>query len=51
MGNGITSDTVRKQLRSGAFEEGVDFKKPHGRILINQGAIERIYRKRRNSNA
>jgi hypothetical protein len=48
---GLTSDTVRKQLRSGAFEEGVDFKKPHGRILINQGAIERICRKRRNSNA
>jgi hypothetical protein len=48
---GLSSDAVLKQLRNGEFEEGVDFKKPHGRILINQGAIERICRRRRNSNA
>jgi len=43
---GLTSDAIRKQLQSGEFEEGVDFKYNGSRILINQGAIERIYRKR-----
>ena len=47
---GLTSDAIRKQLQSGEFEEGVDFKYNGSRILINQGAIERIYRKR-SSNA
>jgi|GEM_PF-6798359 len=47
---GLTMDAVRKQLQNGDFEEGIDFKKPNGRILVNQGAIERIHRKRRNSN-
>jgi len=46
----LTPDGIRKQLKNGDFEEGVDFKKPNGRILINQGAIERIRRKRRSSN-
>lgn len=44
---GLTSDAVRKQLESGEFDEGVDFKKPNGKILIHQGAIKRIRRKRR----
>ncbi len=48
---GLSSDAVRKQLQNGEFEDGVDFKKPDGTILINQGAIERIQRKRRNSDA
>ena len=48
---GLSSDAVRKQLENGEFEYGIDFKKPNGRILINQGAIERIQRKRRNSDA
>jgi len=43
---GLTSDAIRKQLQSGEFEEGMDFKYNGARILINQGAIERIYRKR-----
>jgi len=47
---GLTSDAIRKQLQNGEFEEGVDFKYNGSRILINQGAIERIYRKR-SSNA
>lgn len=44
---GLTPDAVRKQLVSGEFEYGVDFKKPNGRILVNQGAIGRIQKKRR----
>lgn len=48
---GLTADAIRKQLENGDFVEGVDFKKPYGRILINQGAIERIQRKRRSSHA
>jgi hypothetical protein len=48
---GLSADAVRKQLNNGEFESGVDFKKPNGKILINQGAIERIQRKRRNSDA
>lgn len=43
---GLSSDAVRKQLENGEFEDGVDFKKPNGRILINQGAVERIHRRR-----
>jgi len=46
----LTTDAIRKQLQNGEFEEGVDFKKPKGRILVNQGAVERIQRKRRSSN-
>lgn len=48
--NGLTPDAIRKQLQNGDFEEGIDFKKPNGRIMINQGAIGRIHRKRRSSN-
>jgi len=48
---GLSADAVRKQLENGEFEDGVDFKKPKGKILIHQGAVERIQRKRRNSNA
>ena len=48
---GLSDDAVRKQLENGEFEDGVDFKKPNGRIQINQGAVERIQRKRRNSDA
>ena len=47
---GLTSDAVRKQLQNGDFEEGTDFKYNGSRILINQGAIEQIQRKRRSSN-
>lgn len=47
---GITPDGVRKQVQNGDFEEGIDFKYNGSRILINQGAIERIHRKRRSSN-
>jgi len=43
---GLSADAVRKQLENGEFEDGVDFKKPNGRILINQGAVERIHRRR-----
>jgi len=46
----LTSDAVRKQLQNGEFEEGVDFKYNGSRILINQGAVEQIQRKRRSSN-
>jgi len=47
---GLTSDAIRKQLQNGEFEEGVDFKYNGSRILINQGAVEQIQRKRRSSN-
>ncbi len=47
---GLSSDAVRKQLKSGDFEEGVDFKYDGGKIQIHQGAIGRIRRKRRSSN-
>ena len=43
---GLSSDAVRKQLKNGEFEDGVDFKMPDGTILIHQGAVERIHRRR-----
>lgn len=46
---GLSNDAVRKQLQSGNFEEGVDFKYNGSRIEVHQGAIERIHRKRRSS--
>ena len=42
----LTSDAVRKQLKNGDFEESVDFKYDGSKILVNQGAIERIQRRR-----
>jgi hypothetical protein len=46
----LSKDAVRKQLKNGSFEEGADFKYLEGKILVHQGAIERIRRRRRNSN-
>ena len=43
----IKRDAILKQLQNGEFEEGVDFKHDGGKIVINQGAIKRIRRKRR----
>lgn len=48
---GLSADAVRKQLQNGDFEDGVDFKYKGSRIEINQGAVERIQRKRRSSHA
>ena len=42
----LSSDAVRKQLSNGEFEDGKDFKKPAGKILIHQEAIGRIHRRR-----
>lgn len=47
----LSPDGLRKQLQNGDFEENFDFKKKGSRILINQGAIARIRKKRRSSNA
>ena len=47
---GLTSDAVRKQLKNGDFEEGVDFKYKGSRIEVHQGAIGLIRRKRRSLN-
>ncbi len=47
---GLSSDAVRKQLKSGGFKKSVDFKYKGSRIFIHQGAVERIQRKRRSSN-
>ncbi len=47
---GLSSDAVRKKLQNGNFEEGFDFKYNGSRILINQGAVERIQRERRSLN-
>jgi len=47
---GLTTDAIRKQLHNGDFEEGTDFKYNGSRIKINQGAVERIQRRRRSSN-
>ena len=47
---GLTKDAVRKQLQNGDFEEGVDFKLVGNRILMHQGAVGRLHRKRRSSN-
>ena len=46
----LSSDAVRKQLKNGDFQEGTDFKYNDSRILINQGAVGRIQRKRRSLN-
>ena len=47
---GLTKDAIRKQLQNGDFEEGVDFKSDGNKIIVHQGAIGRIQRKRRSSN-
>ena len=47
---GLTPDSIRKKLQNGDFEEGVDFKYKGSKILVNQGAVERIQRQRRSSN-
>ena len=47
---GLTKDAIRKQLQNGDFEEGVDFKFDGNKIIVHQGAIGRIQRKRRSSN-
>lgn len=46
----LSSDAVRKQLKNGDFQEGTDFKYNDSRILINQGAVGRIQRRRRSLN-
>ena len=47
---GLTKDAIRKQLQNGDFEEGVDFKSDGNKIIVHQGAIGRLNRKRRSSN-
>jgi len=47
---GLTKDAIRKQLQNGDFEEEVDFKSDGNKILVHQGAIGRIQRRRRSSN-
>jgi len=47
---GLTKDAVRKQLQNGDFEEGVDFKYDGNRIVVHQGAVVRLQRKRRSNN-
>ena len=47
---GMTADAIRKQLQNGDFEEGVDFKHQGYKIVVHQGAIERIYRQRKANN-
>ena len=47
---GLTKDALRKQLQNGDFEEGVDFKHDGNKIVVHQGAIGRLQRKRRNTN-
>lgn len=44
---GMTPDAIRKQLQNGDFEEGIDFKQQGNKIVVHQGAIERIYRQRK----
>ena len=46
---GLTKDAIRKQLQNGDFEEEVDFKLDGNKIIVHQGAIGRIQRKRRSS--
>jgi len=46
----LTTDAVRKQLKNGDFEEGIDFKYNGSKIQVHQGAIGRIQRKRRSLN-
>jgi len=47
---GLTKDAIRKQLQNGDFEEDVDFKTDGNKIIVHQGAIGRLNRKRRSSN-
>ena len=47
---GLTKDALRKQLQNGDFEEGVDFKFDGNKIVVHQGAIGRLQRKRRSIN-
>ena len=47
---GLTKDALRKQLQNGDFEEGVDFKLDGNKIVVHQGAIGRLQRKRRSNN-
>ena len=47
---GLTKDALRKQLQNGNFEEGVDFKFDGNKIVVHQGAIGRLQRKRRSNN-
>ena len=47
---GLTKDALRKQLQNGDFEEGVDFKHDGNKIVVHQGAIGRLQRKRRSNN-
>lgn len=47
---GLTKDAIRKQLQNGDYEEGVDFKYEGNKIVVHQGAIGRLQRKRRSSN-
>ena len=47
---GLSKDAVRKQLQNGNYEEGVDFKRDGNKIVVHQGAIGRLHRKRRSNN-
>ena len=47
---GLSKDAVRKQLQNGDFEEDVDFKFDGNKIVVHQGAIGRLQRKRRSNN-
>ncbi len=47
---GLTKDALRKQLQNGDFEDGVDFKHDGNKIVVHQGAIGRLHRKRRSTN-
>lgn len=47
---GLTKDALRKRLQNGDFEEGVDFKRDGNKIVVHQGAIGRLQRKRRSFN-
>ena len=47
---GLTKDALRKQLQNGDFEEGVDFKYDGNKIVVHQGAIGQLQRKRRSNN-
>ena len=44
---GLDKSTIHKQLQNGNFEEDIDFKRVGNRIVVHQGAIKRIQRKRR----
>ena len=44
---GMTADAIRKQLQNGDFKEDVDFKYQGNKIVVHQGALERIVRQRK----